>query len=74
MYENPKTNIKKMLFLTRTSPRIKRDPERLVENEVIYFVQILDFQCVIDNKAILSFAVNSCIPFNVSCIYGGVIT
>ena len=74
MYENPKTNIKKMLFLTRTSPRIKRDPERLVENEVMYFVQVVDFQCVIVNKAILSFAVNSCISFNVSCIYGGVIT
>ena len=36
-----------MLFLTPTSPRIKRDPERLVKNEVIYFVQVLDFQCVI---------------------------
>ena len=54
MYENLKTNVKKMLFLTRTSPRIKRDPERLVNNEVIYFVQVLDFQCVIDNKAILA--------------------
>ena len=74
MYESLKTNIEKVLFLTPTSPRIKRDPERLVKNEVIYFVQVLDFQCVIDSKVILSFAVNCCISFNVSCFYGGVIT
>ena len=33
----------------------------------------MDFQWVIVNKAILSFAVNSCISFNVSCFYGGLI-
>ena len=74
MNESLKTNIKKMLFSTLTSPRIKRDPERLVKNEVICFVQVLDFQCVIDSKAIFSFAGNCCISFNVSCFYGGVIT
>ena len=60
-----------MLFSTLTSLRIKRDPKRLVKNEVICFVQVLG---VIDGKAILSFAGNCCISFNVSCFYGGVIT
>ena len=38
-----------MLFLTLKRPRIRRDPGRLVKNEVIYFVRVLDFQRVTDN-------------------------
>ena len=72
MYESLKTNIKEMLFSTLTCLRIKRDAERLVKNEVICFVQVLDFLSVVDDKAIL--VANCCISFNVPCFYGGVIT
>ena len=53
----------KNVILNTSSPRIKRDPERLVKNEVIYFLQVLDFQCVIDNKAILSFICSKLLHF-----------
>ena len=49
-----KTHIKKLLFSTLTSPRIRRDPGRLVKNIVIYFVRVWIFNVLLIIKPSLA--------------------
>ena len=49
-----KTHIKKLLFATFTSPRIRRDPGRLVKNSVIYFVRVWIFNLLLIIKPSLA--------------------